>query len=174
MTTERPGRGQPARGALIGIAGPVLIAVLAAALGQARAISRRGAFLKATASLSEADRAALESVPALAVANATWALGSEESLRKMFRTEIDRLPESEGPRRARVFLRFGIVDTNPDGQAALFAQACVADPAVCSYDQLRAAAARETGARFVAPGNVLPLPLVGGHPRISGSSRGGR
>jgi hypothetical protein len=155
-------------------AGPVAVAVLAAVLGHGRAVQRRGPFLKATASLSEADRAALESVPALSIANATWAFGGEESLRKMFRAELDRLPESEGARRARVFLRFGIIDTNPDGQAALFAQACVADTTVCSYDQLKAAAAHETGARFVPPGNVLPLPLVGGHPRIGGGGSGDR
>ena len=45
----------------------------------------------------------------------------------MFRTELDRIPDTDGPGRARVFVRFGIIDTNFDGQAALFAQACVAD-----------------------------------------------
>ena len=69
----------------------------------------------------------LESVPAFAVANATWAFGSEDAVRKMADNELARLPESDNLSRARVFVRFGIIDTNPDGQAALFAQACVAD-----------------------------------------------
>ncbi len=105
---------------------------------------------------------------ALAVADATWAFGSENAARKMFRTELDRLPESEGPQRARVFLRFGIIDSNPDGQAALFNQACVADPSIC--DHMKDAALREVRARFVPPGNVLPLYFSNGrgHPPIAG------
>jgi len=102
---------------------------------------------------------------ALAVANATWAFGSEDAVRKMFRAELDRIPEADGPRRARVFLRFGIIDTNYDGQAALFAQACAADAAVCDLGRMTEAARREVQARFVAPGNVLPL-YFGGHPSL--------
>jgi hypothetical protein len=98
---------------------------------------------------------------ALAVADATWAFGSENAARKMFRTELDRLPESEGPQRARVFLRFGIIDTNPDGQAALFNQACTADAKIC--DHMKEAAQRELRGRFVPPGNVLPLYFGTGH-----------
>jgi len=106
------------------------------------------------------------SAAALAVADATWAFGSEAAARKMFRTELDRLPETDGPRRARVFLRFGIIDTNPDGQAALFNQACVADAQIC--DHMKDAALREVRARFVPPGNVLPLYFSNGrgHPPI--------
>ena len=85
----------------------------------------------------------------------------------MFRVELDRLPESDGPARARVFVRFGVIDSNYDGQAALFAQACAADPNVCDLDRLREAAQREVRARFVPPGNVVPL-YFGGHPKISG------
>jgi hypothetical protein len=105
---------------------------------------------------------------ALAVADATWAFGSEAAARKMFRTELDRLPESEGPQRARVFMRFGIIDTNPDGQAALFNQACAADAQIC--DHMKEAALREIWARFVPPGNVLPLYFGNGrgHPAIAG------
>ena len=84
----------------------------------------------------------------------------------MARFELDRLPESEGPSRARVFVRFGIIDTNPDGQAALFSQACVADSNDCEH--LKEAAQRETQARFVAPGNHLPLFFLGGHPHFAG------
>ena len=76
-------------------------------------------------------------------------------------------PQSDGPGRARVFVRFGIIDTNPDGQAALFAQACVADPSLCDRERLKKAARREVQARFVPPGNVVPL-YFGGHPRSAG------
>jgi hypothetical protein len=103
---------------------------------------------------------------ALAVADLTWAFGSEDAARKMFRAELDRIPDADGPGRARVFLRFGIIDTNFDGQAALFNQACVADAALC--DHMKDAAEREVKARFVAPGNVLPLYFTGGHPRLAG------
>lgn len=102
---------------------------------------------------------------AAARADAIWARGDETAVRDMFRAELARLPESDGARRARVFLRFGIIDTNPDAQAARFAQACAADPAICDYDRLKQAAEREVRARFVAPGNQLPL-YFGGHPRM--------
>lgn len=116
---------------------------------------------------SDADRNDLDAALPLAMANATWAFGSEESARKMFRTELDRIPETDGPRRARVFLRFGIIEINPDGQAALFAQACAADARL--GDHLKEAAQAEVRARLVPPGNVLPLYFgSGGHPPISG------
>jgi hypothetical protein len=101
------------------------------------------------------------SAAASAIANATWAFGSEQAARAMFRTELDRIPEADGAPRARVFLRFGIIDTNPDGQAALFAQACATDARLC--DHLKEAALTEIRARFVPPGNVLPLYFTG-HP----------
>jgi hypothetical protein len=145
---------------------PLAIVALAGALGQRHANERRGPFLQKTAALSPADRDALESATALAVANATWAFGSVEAVRKMARFELDRIPETDGVNRARVFVRFGIIDTNPDGQAALFAQACVFDPNDC--DHLKEAAQRETAARFVAPGNRLPLYFLGGHPHLAG------
>ena len=107
------------------------------------------------------------SAAAQAAANAIWALGSEDAARKMFRAELDRLPDSDGPGRARVFLRFGIIDTNFDGQAALFAQACAADACLCDREAMKAATQREVEARFVAPGNVMPLYFVG-HPRAAG------
>ena len=115
---------------------------------------------------SAAEATSLESVPAFAVANVIWAFGSEDAVRTMAGSELDRLPESDKLHRARVFVRFGIIDTNPDGQAALFAQACVADANLCD-DRLKEAARREVQARFVPPGNVLPL-YFGGHPPIPG------
>jgi len=107
------------------------------------------------------------SAAALAVANATWAFGSEDAARKMFRAELDRIPDADGPGRARVFLRFAAIDTNFDGQAALFAQACAADARICDRDKMKEATEREVKARFVAPGNVMPLYFVG-HPRLAG------
>ena len=149
--------------------GPIAVAALAGALGHMRADKGSSRFFQATAALSETERQAVESAPALAVANAIWGFGSEDSVRRMVRFELDRLVNSEGPTRARVFLRFGIIDTNPDGQAALFSQACADDPNVCSHDQLKAAAERETRSRFVPPGNYLPLFLIEGHPPLTGS-----
>jgi hypothetical protein len=150
---------------------PLLVALLAAGVGRWHASAGRGA------SASSADRPAqptLESMPSLAVANATWALGSVEAVRKMARTEIDRLPQSEAALRSQVFLRFGIIDTNPDGQAALFSQACASDATICDQPKFKEAAARQTKTRFVAPGNMLPLSLMGGHPPINGRDLNGR
>lgn len=123
--------------------------------------------LKRRSRPSEEDRKDFDAAVALTIANATWALGSEEAARQMFRTELDRIPESRGRQRARVFLRFGIVDTNFDGQAALFNQACVADPEICERDRMKEATRREVEARFVAPGNAMPVYFVG-HPRLAG------
>jgi len=107
------------------------------------------------------------SASALAIANATWAFGGEDAARKMFRTELDRIPDTDGPGRARVFLRFAIIDTNFDGQAALFAQACVADATLCDREKMKEATQREVRARFVSPGNVMPV-YFAGHPKLSG------
>jgi hypothetical protein len=153
---------------LVWILGPLAVAALAAGLGKRLARDPRGTFFQATAALPAIERTALESAPALAVANATWAFGSAEAVRNMIRTELDRLPDSEGLRRAQVFTRFGIIDTNFDGQAAVFSQACLADPSVCDPDRLKAAAQREVQRRFVAPGNTLPLFMTGGHPTAAG------
>jgi hypothetical protein len=122
--------------------------------------------LKRRSRPSEEDRKDFDSAVALTIANATWALGSEDAARKMFRTELDRIPESKGRQRARVFLRFGAIDTNFDGQAALFNQACAADPEICERERMKEATAREVEARFVAPGNAMPLYFVG-HPRLA-------
>ena len=123
--------------------------------------------LKRRSRPSDDDRKDFQSAVALTIANATWALGSEDAARKMFRTELDRIPESNGRQRARVFLRFGIVDTNFDGQAALFNQACAADAEICDRERMKDATAREVEARFVAPGNAMPVYFVG-HPRLAG------
>ncbi|HYQ44182.1 MAG TPA: hypothetical protein VER11_19505 [Polyangiaceae bacterium] len=141
-------------------------ALFAAALllGYARANEPRARFAQAVASLNDADKSALPSAPMLTVANAIWALGSEEAVRKMLRAELDRVPSAEAKARARAFVRFGIIDSNPDGQAAVFFQACVSDPSLCDRGRLIAAAERETQARLVEPGRHLPLYLMSGHP----------
>ncbi len=147
--------------------GPIAIALLAGSIGpRSRLLGGRGKLPKAIASLPEADRKDLELVPGLAVANGTWAFGGFDSLKKMFKTELDRLPESENVRRGLVFVRSGIVETNPDAQAALFSEACGSDPRMC--DHLKEAALREVQGRFVPPGNIMPLSLSGGHPPIPG------
>ncbi len=149
--------------------GPVAIALLAGSIGaRSRSLpfGEHGKLPKAIASLSEADRKDLELVPGLAVANGTWAFGSLDSLKKMFKTELDRLPESENVRRGLVFVRSGIVEAVPDAQAALFSEACGSDPLMC--DHLKEAALREVDGRLVPPGNVMPLSLSGGHPPIPG------
>jgi hypothetical protein len=94
----------------------------------------------------------------------TWALGSVDSVRKMLHLELDRIPEADGKTRARTLLRFGIVDENPEGQAAVFAQACAADASICN--NLEAAALREVQARYASPGNTLPVYFVPNHPPI--------
>ena len=147
------------------VLGPWLILGLAFVIGYAHASAQRAPFSQAIAVLTESERSALSSAPRSAVADAIWALGSEQAVKKMLRSELDRLPEAEGRARARAFVRFGIVDGNPDGQAAVFFQACVADPSLCERPRLIAAAERETRARFVEPGQHLPLYLWSGHPQ---------
>ena len=65
---------------------------------------------------SDADRDDLDGALPLAIANATWAFGSEEAARKMFPRRARPDPRRQGPRRARVFLRFGIIETTQMGR----------------------------------------------------------
>jgi hypothetical protein len=144
------------------LVGPLFLALLATGLGHARARAQQKRSLAAALS----DSGQLELAPGLAMANVIWAFGSLESVKKMLRIELDRLPESEGRSRARVFVRFGLVDTNPDGQAAVFNQACAVDAVHACNDQLKEIAEREVRARFVAPGNALPLYFMPDHPHV--------
>jgi len=146
------------------VLGPLAVATLAGGLGRTLAGGRQSALVRATAALPEADRTALEAAPDQAIANLTWAGGSEAAVRTMFRSVLDRQPALEGTRRAQVFVRFGIIDASFDGQAALFAQACQADAQTC--DDLTTVTKREVAARLVPPGNVLPTYVTGGHPSI--------
>lgn len=146
--------------------GPLVILALAGGVGRLQTRGKRSRFLQATSAVSDAERARFEAAPAMSAANATWAYGSVDAVRAMAHSEIERLGDALTPARARVFLRFAIIDTNPDGQAALLGQACMADAAMCQH--LTEAGLRETHARFVSPGNALPLSMVGGHPRVHG------
>ena len=139
------------------VLGPLALALVAGVIGH----RARGASPEAPPTPAQQ---ALEAAPALAVANTIWAFGGADAVKGMARTELDRLPPSETVRRARVFVRLGIVDDNFDGQAAVFGQACVADPNLCTTpEQLKRAAEAELRTRFVPP-NVLPSYVVG-HPR---------
>jgi len=143
------------------VAGPVLLLSLTAAFAAERAARIESPWSDAS-SRSEAGMKSLEAIPALTLANAIWALGSVEAVKRMTQAELARLPESEGKLRSRVFLRFGLIDTNPDGQAAVFFQACASDPSIC--DHTKEATEVEARARLVAPGNHLPLYFMDGHP----------
>lgn len=137
---------------------------VASLLGYARTNEPRARFAQAVAALNDTEKTALSSAPGQTVANAIWALGSEDAVRKMLRAELDRVPAADSKARARAFVRFGIIDSNPDGQAAVFFQACVSEPSLCDRARLIAAAERETQARLVEPGRHLPLYLMSGHP----------
>lgn len=146
------------------LVGPLLLALVASGLGHARARAQQEQLV--AAALSDSGQRALELAPGLAMANVIWAFGTLDSVKRMLRIELDRLPETEGANRARVFVRFGLVDTNPDGQAAVFNQACAMDAAHACNDQLKEIAEREASARFVAPGNALPLYFMPEHPHV--------
>lgn len=156
MTTSSPSVG------LKWVVGPVVLAALTGVAGHYLSLRPHGPFAAAVDRSSAVARKALAAAPALAVANATWALGDVDAIKTMARFEMDRIGDSNGSQLARVLLRFGLVDTNPDGQAAVFNQACVADASYCAH--LKEAAERETKARLVSPGDRLPLYFLTGHP----------
>ena len=149
---------------MISVFGPLLVALLAARFGQLRADARRAGAFGAPAAISAADRSARQVATARAAANAAWALGSPASVKDASKWELDQLSPGEVARRVQLLLRFGIVDTNPDGQAAIFGQVCMTDAHVCAH--LKDAAAGETRTRLVSPGNHLPLYFVPGHVHV--------
>ena len=146
--------------------GPLTVAALAALVGASA--KPRDAVVRATAALGTAEQKKLEMLPSRAIADTAWALADVDTAKAMLQAELDALPETETQARARTLLRFGIIDTNPDGQAAVFSLACATEPSVC--DHMKEAAARETVRRFVAPGNQLPLSLLGGHPVVGSAA----
>jgi len=160
----------PALWAVKWVLGPLVVVLLSARWGQFRAEARRAQAFGAPANLSQAARTALSVAAARAAANGAWALGSVDSVKDASKFELDQLPPqgtgspADTARRVQLLLRFGIVDTNPDGQAAIFGQVCMTDPQVCEH--LKDAAERETRTRLVAPGNHLPLYFVPGHVHV--------
>ena len=158
--------------AVLWFLGPLAVGAVGGELGSLRAKRERGELFASTSSLSEQERKQLELVPARVMDNAAWTLGSGDVAKTLAKFELDALDTTVGARQARVFIRFGLVDANFDGQAAVFASACAADPSVCDTARLKQAAAEEAKARFVPPGNHLPLSLIGGHPPIQGSQAG--
>jgi hypothetical protein len=148
--------------------GPLLVLLAAAWLGFARQRELRGRFYRATEALSEAELKSLEAVPVLAAANAAWALGPAESAKRTIDAVLESVPPADSARRAQALVRFGLIDSTLDGQAAVFGLACAAEPGYCDAG-LERAARREVAQRFVSPGNSLPL-YFGGHPPIAGPS----
>ncbi len=144
--------------------GPALAGAVGLTVGQLHLNAKRGIFQRATAALSMAEQRTLEAAPALAAANAVWAFGNYDAVHAMMRAELDRLADSDPRLEARVLVRWGIIDPNPEGKAAVFSQACALDKSLC--DHMKEAAQREIDARFVEPGDHLPLYLIGGHPPI--------
>jgi hypothetical protein len=148
--------------------GPLLVAALAGELGGLRAKAQQGRWFVQTSTLPAEQLKDLEAVPARAMDNAVWTLSGAEVAQKLVKFELDQLDDRDGARRARLLIRFGLIDRNFDGQAAVFAAACTADASLCNPIPLRDAAEHEAGLRFVSPGNHLPLALIGGHPPIGG------
>lgn len=146
------------------LVGPLLVAALAGELGGMRAKAQRGNIFVQTSVLAPEESKRLEAVPARAMDNAVWPLSAAEVAQKLVKFELDRA--EDGARRARLLIRFGLIDRNLDGQAAVFAAACTMDATLCDQIRLRDAAEHEAGLRFVPPGNHLPLSLIGGHPPI--------
>lgn len=148
------------------LVGPVLVAALGALVGQRLADSQRGRFFDATQKLSAAERQAVELGTYAALGNAAWAFGDATAVRKTLHAELERLPEASTKERARTLLRLGLVDTNPEGQASIFAQCCALDPSMC--ENVADVASKEVALRFVPPGNHLPVSLIEGHPPVGG------
>jgi len=128
---------------------------LASWVGRATAPSFFGASTLVTA----ARGAELEGAPAALVADAAWMLADPKTARRVTETELQRLYFVEGPQKSQILIRFALLDANPDGQRALYAQACVADPEVCA--DWRPAAQREHAKRVAAQ-----LQLPSGHPPV--------
>ncbi|HET9957930.1 MAG TPA: hypothetical protein VFQ61_25705 [Polyangiaceae bacterium] len=109
-------------------------------------------------------KAQLETIARRTISNVSWGFGNVESTKALLKRELDALGEEDNARRAQTLLRFGIIDSNPDGQAAVFAAACAAESSICEPQKMKDAALSETRARHVSPGDVLPLYFIGGHP----------
>jgi hypothetical protein len=148
------------------VLGPLLVAALAGELGGMRAKAQRGSIFVQTSALAPQESKHVEAMVARAMDNAVWTLSGADVAQKLVKFELDHGDDRDGARRARLLIRFGLIDRNFDGQAAVFAAACTTDASLCDQVHLRDAAEREAGLRFVSPGNHLPLSLIGGHPPL--------
>lgn len=149
--------------------GPLVTLLLGLGLGIVQSRSSLGS-VEDEAQLAVRERAnPMKTAPLRAVVNGVWAMGNEKSVERLSRLELSQLTETDASRKAQLLVRLGLMQERPDAQASLFGSACSLDPQLCA--DLPAVAGREADARFVPPGNVLPLSLVGGHPPISGPAR---
>jgi len=146
--------------------GPLAVLLVTAVLGTVVAGERRGTLFTATAKLTSVEQRELELIAPLSIANAAWRLGSGVSAERALKAALEQLPDT-GATRARMLLRLGAVVQSTEGQAAIFNQACGADPSIC--DQLKEATAHELVDRLAQP-NGMPLYFVGHHPAILGAS----
>lgn len=146
---------------------PVALCVVGAVAGHAMRTYAQAPFFTAPPLVNKTELTSLEGATAASIANAVWAFADVHTARRVMHDEFRRLQHHSGLEKARPLIRFAMLDPSPDGRASLFSQACSAHPPVC--DDRRAAALREIEARFVAPGNSLPLGMLeGGHPPIPG------
>ncbi|HET9955300.1 MAG TPA: hypothetical protein VFQ61_12385 [Polyangiaceae bacterium] len=147
------------------LAGPALLAIFAGILSATHRAPPPNEFGRRLASLSEAQRRALEAAPMRAIAEVVWAFGNITVLKRNLESELTRTDDSEPQVRARLLLRRGIIEPNPEAQWALFAEACSADSTTCP--QIKDLATREAEKRHVSPGSSLPLSLMGSaHPPV--------
>lgn len=140
---------------------PSLALALGLYLGVTCNADQPGAFFGAPTLTTPQQRAILEAAPHLAIADAAWQLADIKTTQAITRAELDRLAP-EGYERARALVRFALLDSNPDGQAAALSQACIAHAPTC--EQLADSARQQAATRWVGAPPALPLSLVGGHP----------
>jgi hypothetical protein len=80
--------------------GPLVVMVLAAALGEARGGDRKSVLHARTSALPDAELRKLEALPAAALSHAIWALGGRDPVRSLTQGAPARVPG--GPGSARV------------------------------------------------------------------------
>jgi hypothetical protein len=147
-------------------------AALAFALG-AEAFTRyrestRGAFFRHTQMLTPMEQTEAEARVTTAIYDAAWRLGSANFVEPLLLRYLASIPETAARPRAKQLARLALISDNPEGQSAIFSQICALLSEVCDQpDGLRDLVASEAAVRQVAPGQHLPLMLLGkAHPPI--------
>lgn len=143
----------------------LLSAMVAGALVGHQRASDTGPFGIAR-TLSDQEQRRLEGSVALAVANASWLLGSADDVNRTAQTALRLLPTTDGRARATMLVRMALIVESADGQGALLRAACSNHPESCPH--ARELVVREAQQRAVAPGNRLPVSLISGHPPLDG------